>query len=123
MTRKAEATYHFVEVSTTGSALKIVAHRLDGTVLDRCGFGKEAPWDCDRPRSAPDAGLTPSLPPVPDAPQAHGASTHCACDVPGMRTFGASSAILLGAGFVAGRVRRRGSVTRFCREATASRKG
>jgi tRNA (guanine-N(7)-)-methyltransferase len=109
-TRKAEATYHFVELSVTNETVRIVAHRLDGTVLDRCGFGKGAPWDCDGPRSAADAEAKPSAAAVADVPPTHGASTHCGCDVPGASRAGWLSAIVLGAGFAAGHARRRGRV-------------
>jgi 3',5'-cyclic AMP phosphodiesterase CpdA len=47
--RKLEASYHFVEISTDADALRVVAHRTDGTVIDRCGFGKGRSWDCDSP--------------------------------------------------------------------------
>jgi hypothetical protein len=47
--RKLAASYHFLEVSTEGDALHVVAHRTDGTVIDRCGFAKGGPWDCDGP--------------------------------------------------------------------------
>jgi len=59
---KAEAAYHFVEVYTTPSNVKIVARRVDGTVLDRCGFAKGDPWDCDPPRatSPSEAGALPN---------------------------------------------------------------
>jgi hypothetical protein len=47
--RKLEASYHFLEVSTDGDSLRVIAHRTDGTVIDRCGFAKGGPWDCDGP--------------------------------------------------------------------------
>ncbi len=56
---KAEAAYHFIEISATPSELRIVARRVDGTVLDRCGFAKGQPWDCDAPR-APSPATSPS---------------------------------------------------------------
>jgi MYXO-CTERM domain-containing protein len=71
---KAESTYHFVEITLTPSKVNVVARRVDGTVLDRCGFGKDRPWDCDPPRpifSAP-AGATPP----PRASQ----SARCSCE-------------------------------------------
>ncbi|HEX3772401.1 MAG TPA: metallophosphoesterase [Polyangiaceae bacterium] len=53
-TRKVEPVHHFVEVTTTPDVLRIVAIRADGTTLDRCGFAKGGPWDCDAPAiSAP----------------------------------------------------------------------
>jgi hypothetical protein len=60
-TRKAESSYHFVEVTTTATDLRIVAHRADGSILERCGFTKDKPWDCD---TAP-----PPARPAPAAPQ------------------------------------------------------
>jgi len=62
---KAEAAYHFIEIYATPSQVRIVARRVDGTVLDRCGFAKGEPWDCDPPpapsASTPDAAVVPSL--------------------------------------------------------------
>jgi hypothetical protein len=61
-TRKLEATYHFLEVSAGSDALRIVALRPDGTVLDRCGFAKGRPWDCDAPPVAAKAMLASTAP-------------------------------------------------------------
>jgi hypothetical protein len=63
-TRKAESTYHFVEVTTTASDLRIVAHRAEGSILERCGFAKDKPWDCDTtpPAPRPPAAATQSPP-------------------------------------------------------------
>jgi hypothetical protein len=51
--RRAESAYHFVEVTTDGDSLRIVARRPDGEELDRCGMVKGGPWDCDSGTSAP----------------------------------------------------------------------
>ncbi|HEY4015875.1 MAG TPA: metallophosphoesterase [Polyangiaceae bacterium] len=57
-TRKAEAVYHFVEVSAGADAVRIVARRVDGSVIDQCGFRKGTDWDCDPPPAArPAAGV------------------------------------------------------------------
>lgn len=122
-TRKAEATYHFVELRATDDALRIVAHRLDGTVLERCGFGKDAPWDCDKPRSAADVEPKPSAFTATSAPVTHGASTHCGCAVPGAPAHGTPSAIGLGAALAARRVRRRVRTRGLLREARALSQG
>ena len=50
-TRMSEATYHFVEVTTDGDALHVLARRIDGSVLDQCGFRKGTGWDCDMAES------------------------------------------------------------------------
>jgi hypothetical protein len=122
-TRKAEATYHFVELRATDDALRIVAHRLDGTVLERCGFGKDAPWDCDKLRSAADVEPKPSAFTATSAPVTHGASTHCGCAVPGAPAHGTPSAIGLGAALAARRVRRRVRTRGLLREARALSQG
>jgi hypothetical protein len=101
-TRKAEATHHFIEVSTSAGALRIVARRSDGSILDRCGFAQGRPWDCDPPvasqsaspgqgsgqASAPPAadGGEPKLPDTssPDS------SARCLCDAPGSVSPGAA---------------------------------
>jgi hypothetical protein len=52
-TRKQESTYHFIEVVAGGEAIRLVARRIDGSLLDQCGFGKNEGWDCDIAVSAP----------------------------------------------------------------------
>jgi hypothetical protein len=75
--RKAEATYHFVLVTATADTLRILAQRPDGTVLDRCGFQKGQPWDCDPPPpSRPGAGSR-------EGREAGGPSSRCGCSLPG----------------------------------------
>jgi 3',5'-cyclic AMP phosphodiesterase CpdA len=56
-TRKVEAVHHFVTVTAGRRDLRIVATRDDGTVIERCGFVKGGPWDCDGPNPA--AGRSP----------------------------------------------------------------
>ncbi len=92
--RKVEAAHHFVEVRTTADAVRIVARRSDGSVLDRCGFVQGGPWDCDSPPAGqPAADASPVVaggresspsPGVPRASDADGpATTRCLCDAPG----------------------------------------
>jgi hypothetical protein len=50
--RRAVSAYHFVEVTTDGDSLRIVARRPDGGEIDRCGMVKGGPWDCDARGSA-----------------------------------------------------------------------
>jgi hypothetical protein len=68
-TRKAESSYHFVEVTTTANDLRVVAHRAEGSIIERCGFAKDKPWDCDTvppaPRPAAAATQSPADPPAP----------------------------------------------------------
>jgi MYXO-CTERM domain-containing protein len=76
--RKTEATYHFVEITATPEAMRFVAYRADGSVLDRCGFAPGQPWDCDAPPRPPPA----AAPPASAKPAAVGAS-QCGCRVAG----------------------------------------
>jgi hypothetical protein len=63
-TRKVEPVHHFVEVTTTPEALRIVAVRDDGTTLERCGFAKGSPWDCDGAAAPPAPSAAPSVAPA-----------------------------------------------------------
>jgi hypothetical protein len=78
-TRKAESTYHFVEVTTRSEGLSLVARRVDGSLLDRCGFGKGSPWDCDPPPTV----SSPAPPSAPPAPATVSPGPRCSCEVPG----------------------------------------
>lgn len=44
-----EAAYHFVEVAVDGDRVTTIARRVDGGVIDRCGFTGAGGWDCDKP--------------------------------------------------------------------------
>jgi tRNA (guanine-N(7)-)-methyltransferase len=92
--RKAEATYHFVEINATADALRISARRPDGTVFDRCGFGKSRPWDCDPPPASP-SGSGPREGPG-ERPEASRPSSRCGCRLPGA---GGNSGAFPGAAF------------------------
>ena len=78
-TRKVESAHHYVEITATTRALKLVAHRIDGSVLDECGFEKGKPWDCDAPPPAPPAGASLSSAPASEPPS----TSRCGCVVPG----------------------------------------
>jgi calcineurin-like phosphoesterase family protein len=71
---KAESTYHFILITATASTMKLVARRVDGTVLDACGFAKGQPWDCDPPASVT---LPPLEPGGGGRPRASAASCRC----------------------------------------------
>jgi hypothetical protein len=121
-TRKVEASYHFVEISAGADALRIVAHRLDGSTIEQCDLIKERPWGCDpnpwvRPASwraaqsgsrAAQAQSTDSAAGTP----ARTSSSRCGCEVPGGRQISqgatrALAALVLLAGLVAARLRPR----------------
>ncbi len=125
--RKLEVAYHFVEIRLSGDELRLVAHRVDGTEIERCGFRVGQPWDCDRAdagagashaagasRSVPLASPDASGPaPAPVAAAAMNASgSRCACDVPGRSAAAATPAAcalgaLMGASVAARRRSRR----------------
>lgn len=75
-TRKAESVYHFIEVTTTANDLRIVAHRGDGSIIERCGFAKDKTWDCDAPPPAPHPAAPATQPPG-DAPAAPKSTSRC----------------------------------------------
>jgi hypothetical protein len=79
-TRKVEAAHHFVEVTTRGDTFQLVAHRLDGSLLDRCGFTRGGPWDCDPAASAHASAAVTSAAASPASPPR---SSACLCDAPG----------------------------------------
>ena len=81
-TRKAESAYHFVAVTgASPTSVKLVARRVDGSLLDQCGFEKGKPWDCDAPAPAapPSGAASPQAP--PDAPST--STSKCGCSLPG----------------------------------------
>jgi hypothetical protein len=116
-TRKAESTYHFVEVTTASEAIRVLARRIDGSVLDHCGIRKGGGWDCDMRDGQVEARMSelgpeaaaPESPTAPAAPPAHPApsSPRCACGVPGVRAS-PYGGLLLAAGLAVARARRRG---------------
>jgi hypothetical protein len=87
-TRKAESAYHFVEVTLTGDTLRMVAHRLDGTTLESCGFSPGKPWDCDAvaKSDAPALVEAPAQPPPSPA--------RCRCALPGTPGEGLGGVLL-----------------------------
>jgi MYXO-CTERM domain-containing protein len=97
-TRRIEAVHHFVEVTTSADAVRIVARRSDGSILDRCGFAKGSPWDCDEmdaraPSSSASLAPADAQAPSPGNAGSKGAgasagasATRCLCDAPGSAT-------------------------------------
>jgi len=95
-TRKVEAAHHFVTVSAGADALRVVAIRVDGSVIERCGFERGGPWDCDAAPStnAGDSGgvgpLVDAAPPraaaPPPANPPAAPSPRCTVTAPGTRT-------------------------------------
>jgi hypothetical protein len=97
-TRKVESVHHFVEVTVQPGAVRLVARREDGSVIERCGFARTRnDWDCDPP---PPAAAVPSPASLSSSP-ASAPSARCACDAvgkaraKGSRSLGAAFAFLL----------------------------
>ncbi|MDP9035958.1 MAG: metallophosphoesterase [Myxococcota bacterium] len=109
--RKSESTYHFVEIGAARDGVRIVARRIDGSVLERCGFAKGLPWDCDDPSGA--ASRPGDAPAAVDRPRSavqQSGSSRCGCAVVGARDNHervAGSAVLASALFWAAKLRRR----------------
>lgn len=73
-----EPAHHFIEVAIKDQSFSMIVRRVDGSVLDRCGFAKGGGWDCDKVAAkAPE----PATPPIKEPPPA----SRCGCDLPGAR--------------------------------------
>lgn len=113
-TRKVEATYHAVELTTQGDAMHLLARRIDGSILDKCSFRKGGPWDCDASAAAPrsdtrtvsPAHTGPAAPAGGSAPPAP-VKASCGCAVPGVANAGEAGGALAALGLGVAVVRRR----------------
>ena len=76
-----ESVHHFVEAAIDGPSVKIVARRVDGSVIESCGFRGAGPWECDATptRPAPVVTPAPSTSTSSDPPPRRS----CGCSVPG----------------------------------------
>ncbi len=101
-TRKAEAAYHYVEITATQDEVRSVAHRLDGTLLESCGFRHGQGWDCDVPMPAP-AGPAAGAAPAPTSTPGSGGGSRCSTVTPGASASASEASGLLGARGGAGR--------------------
>jgi MYXO-CTERM domain-containing protein len=111
-TRKVESTYHFIVADVTADAVKLVARRADGSVMDTCGFGHAPGWDCDAKVDAT-ATAAPPRPAAADAPAAAQAS-RCGCGATGVTRSTAPFAGMLALGLLALRRRARRREVRPC---------
>ena len=107
-TRKVESVYHYVTFEVGDATMKLVAKRVDGSVLDTCGFGTGPGWDCDAP-APPLKSATPATAPPPataTTPPAASASM-CGCNAQGTSTRVAPFAAMGLVGLFFARRRRR----------------
>jgi len=75
-----ESVHHFVDVTVDADAVRLVAVRASGSVIERCGFRSGGPWECSESNPAAAATATPEAragDPAPSPP-----SRSCACDLP-----------------------------------------
>lgn len=104
-TRKEESTYHFVEITTGVDAFRMVARRIDGSVLDQCGFKKGEGWDCDLTT----IGGKGSAAAMPSSHDAGSPGSRCGCALPGARfAFASGGSLLTAAMALVWRRRRKG---------------
>ncbi len=81
-TRRVEAAYHFVEASVSPERVSLVVKRVDGSLLEKCGFTKtSADWDCDGTAASPPSTSSSSLaaPPSGEGTRPHPARCGCTC--------------------------------------------
>ncbi|MEI7893791.1 MAG: metallophosphoesterase [Myxococcales bacterium] len=105
--RRTESIHHWVELTAEGVSIKLVARRADGSVLERCGFTKGSPWDCDAPAAQPGSSSllpapAPSMPLLTQEPRAK-----CGCHAVGAPTSMPLPALPLALAFLRRRRARR----------------
>ncbi|MGH7328049.1 MAG: metallophosphoesterase family protein, partial [Polyangiaceae bacterium] len=92
-TRKGESSYHYIEAKIDGDTFSMTAKRIDGALLEACGFKKGSDWDCDSPSvhgnatssaasSTASSGGTKSSQ-NPDDSTTSDKSSKCGCKMPG----------------------------------------
>ena len=112
-TRKGESTYHYIEAKIDGDAFSMTAKRVDGSLLDTCGFKKGGGWDCDSASGHATRGAASQSGASGGSKSSQNTeetstpekSSKCGCRIPGSRTgapFG-----WLGALAILGLLRRR----------------
>ena len=80
-----ESVHHFIEAAVDGPSVKIVARRIDGSVIESCGFQGVGPWKCDATKAAPAPRARLAKEGSSEAPT----KRSCGCSVPGEQASGA----------------------------------
>jgi acid phosphatase type 7 len=75
-----ESVHHFIDVAVDGEAVKIVAKRASGSVIESCGFTAGGPWTCDEGAINASVKEIREAPPPPTAPARAAA---CSCEAAG----------------------------------------
>jgi MYXO-CTERM domain-containing protein len=76
-----ESVHHFIEAAIDGPSVKIVARRVNGSVIESCGFRGAGPWECDATPAPP----APNATPTPSSSSDPASKRSCGCSVPGER--------------------------------------
>jgi 3',5'-cyclic AMP phosphodiesterase CpdA len=76
--RKAESTYHFVAVAVTEERIRTLAMRVDGTIIESCGFESRGAWEC-----SPDVSMVAHSAAGPARSAPARSTSHCGCAVLG----------------------------------------
>jgi len=124
-TRRAESAYNYVDMVVSRFDVTLEAHRIDGTLIEKCGFPKNGAWDCDvgaiphaivgpPPGGASSSaaspsyttGVSPSASPASSAGSSSSRS-HCSVALPGASVDGGSAFALALVAVGARRARRR----------------
>jgi hypothetical protein len=113
-TRMFASAFHFVEIDANGDHVDVIAHRPDGSVLEKCGFGHAPGWDCDPTPGPVASGAASTKDPTAPNPSAE-SSSKCGCRTVGAdplaeaRGWVAGVLLLVGAAHARRRSLRRGS--------------
>ncbi len=91
-TRKVESTYHYVAFEVSEGAVKMVAKRVDGSLLDTCSFRAKPGWECDAP--APPVNAAPPSAPSSSPSPNRASSSMCGCAASGTTASAAPFAAL-----------------------------
>jgi MYXO-CTERM domain-containing protein len=80
-----ESVHHFIEAAIDGPSVKIVGRRVDGSIIESCGFKGTGPWECDGPKAPPSPRAGPARTDSGEPPS----KRSCGCSVPGEQASGA----------------------------------
>jgi predicted phosphodiesterase len=99
-TRKVESAYHYVVFQLAAERVSLTAKRVDGSVIDQCGFSRGRGWDCDTKGNAATVAPTAATPTSPTQT----AAQRCGCSTPGAPApFACWSIVLAAAALAVGR--------------------
>ena len=98
-----ESVHHFVELAIDGEKVQLVAKRASGSVLERCHFVTDGPWNCDAAGPMAPSGGPGATPPSTPAAR----SSACVCTAAGASDPGSNVAAIAAALAICGAAARR----------------